>query len=144
MFNDPNHPELQQLAEHHDQGTSSQIPVEQAANAVQSFVQNADPQLVQQVSEQHFDNMSPAQLQQAATELIAKLQQVAGSSPEAAALAQVNPANATPEQVAKMHHFLLKEHPELTRDVLIGGAATLAVGAFAAFAAKRYLAHHGR
>jgi hypothetical protein len=30
------------------------------------------------------------------------------------------------------------------RDLLIGGAATLAVGALAAFAARRYLSHHGR
>lgn len=144
MFNDPNHPEIQQLAEHHDQGTQGQIPVEQAVNAAQSFAQHADPQLVQQVSQEHFDNMSPAQLQEVASQLVAKLQQVAGSSPEAAQLAQVNPASATPEQVAKMHHFLLKEHPDLVRDVLIGSAATLAIGAFAAFAAKRYLAHHGR
>jgi hypothetical protein len=144
MFGDPNHPELQQLAEHHDAGTHDQIPAEQAAAAVQSFHDQADPALVQQVTDQHYENMSPAQLQQAAQQLLARLQAVAGTSPEAAQLAQINPAAATPQQVAHMHRFLLTEHPELMRDILIGSAATLAVGALAAFAARRYLAHHGR
>ena len=43
-----------------------------------------------------------------------------------------------------MHRFVLKEHPELMKEILIGGAATIAVGALAAFAARRFLAHHGR
>lgn len=144
MFQDPTHPDVQTLAEHADAGTHAAIPAEQAAAAVQDFHQNADPQLVQQVTDQHYESMPQAQLQQAAAQMQSKLQQVAGSSPEAAQLAQINPASATPQQVARMHRFLLSNHPELMRDVLIGGAATLAVGALAAFAAKRYLAQHGR
>lgn len=141
MFQDPNHPDLQTLAQHHDQGTHEQIPADQAATVVSDFHQNADPALVQQVTDQHYENMSQTQLQSAAQQLQSKLQTVASSSPEAAQLAQINPATATPQQVAQMHRFILKEHPELTRDLLIGGAATLAVGALAAFAAKRYLSH---
>lgn len=144
MFDDPNHPAVQTLAAHHDAGTHGQIPADQAAAAVESFHQNADPALVQQVTDQHYDQMAPDQLQQAAEQFKEKIAGVAGSSPEAAQLAAVDPATATPQQVAAMHRFVLKEHPELMKEILIGGAATIAVGALAAFAARRFLAHHGR
>ncbi|MGH2514921.1 MAG: hypothetical protein ACRDHP_04630 [Ktedonobacterales bacterium] len=143
MFQDPSHPDLQQLAQHHDAGTADTLPVAQAAAAVQAFHEQADPQVVQQVTDEHYANMPQQQLQQAAAQMQAQIQTVASSSPEAAQLAQINPATATPQQVSAMHRFLQTKHPELMRDVLIGGGA-VAVGALAAFAAKRYLAHHGR
>ena len=143
MFQDPNHPDLQQLASHHDAGTATTIPVQQAAVAVEDFHQNADPAMVQQVTNEHYENMSPAQLKDAAQQFKDKIETVAGSSNEAAQLAAIDPASATPQQVAQMHGFLLKNHPELMRDVLIAGGA-IAVGALAAFAARRYLAHHGK
>jgi hypothetical protein len=142
MFQDPNHPDLQQLADHHDAGTHDQIPTQQAVAVVDAFHEQADPQIVQQVTDAHYESMSQAQLQDAAQSLKDKLQSVAGSSPEAAQLAAIDPASATPEQVAAMHRFILKEHPELMRALLIGGG--IAVTALAAFAARRYLAHHGR
>lgn len=143
VFQDPSHPDVQQLAQHHDAGTATTIPSAQAAAAVQAFHEQADPQMVQQVTDEHYENMPPPQLQQAAAEMQAKIQTVASTSPEAAQLAQINPATATPQQVSAMHRFLQTKHPELMRDVLIGGGA-IAVGALAAFAAKKYLAHHGR
>ncbi|HEX6122796.1 MAG TPA: hypothetical protein VFY89_06535 [Ktedonobacterales bacterium] len=143
MFQDPNHPELQTLAEHHDAGTHDSIPTEQAAAAVQSFHENADPQIQQQVTDQHYEQMAPAQLQAAAQQLHEKIQAVATSSPEAAQLAQIDPNSATPAQVSAMHRFLSTKHPELMRDVLIAGGA-IAVTALAAFAARHYLRSHGR
>jgi len=144
MFNDPNHPDVQRLAQHHDEGTHDQIPAQVAAAAVAAFHEQADPQIVQQVTAQHYENMAPAQLQQAAQQLKEKLTSVAGASPTAAQMAtSIDPATATPQQVAAMHHFILKEHPEVMRGLLIGGGA-IAVGALAAFAARRYLASHGR
>jgi hypothetical protein len=144
VFQDPNHPAVQTLAQRHDEGTHDQIAADHAADALAAFHQQADPQVVQQVTDQHYEGMAQPQLQQAAQQMQAKLESVAGSSPEAAQLAQINPATATPQQVASMHRFLATQHPELMRDLLIGGAATLAVGALAAFAARRYLSHHGR
>lgn len=144
MFQDPNHPDLQQLAQHHDAGTHGQIPADQAATVISTFHEQADPQLVQQVTSQHYESMSPEQLKSAAQQFKDKLQSVAGSSPEAAQLAAIDSATATPQQVAAMHHFVLREHPELMRNILIAGGATLAVGALAAFAARSYLKHHGR
>src|SRR5262249_17752077 len=120
------------------------IPADQAATVISSFHEQADPQLVQQVTSQHYENMSPDQLQSAAQQFKDKLQSVASSSPEAAQLAAIDPSTATPQQVAAMHHFVLREHPELMRNILIAGGATLAVGALAAFAARSYLKHHGR
>lgn len=143
MFQDPNHPDLQQLANHHDAGTHDAIPADQAAAAVQDFHQQADPQLMREVTDQHYDQMPPAQLQAAAQEMKNKLATVADSSAEAARLAQIDPATATPLQVAEMHRFMVKNHPDLMRDVLIAGGA-IAVGALAAFAARRYLRSHGR
>ena len=143
MFNDPTHPDIAALAAHHDAGTHDQIPAEQAAAAVQSFHENADPALVQQVSEQHYETMAPAQLQQAAAQMQDKIRSAGDASPEAAQLAQIDPSSATPQQVSAMHRFLSTNHPELARDALIAGGA-IAVGALAAFAARRYLSHHGR
>ena len=143
MFQDPSHPDLAQLASQHDAGTATTIPVQQAAVAVQDFHQNADPALVQQVTTEHYETMTPAQLKDAAQELKDKLQTVSGSSPEAAQLAAIDPNTATPQQVSRMHGFLQTNHPELMRDVLIAGGA-IAVGALAAFAARRYLTHHGK
>lgn len=142
MFQDPNSPDLAKLAEHHDAGTHDQIPAEHAAAAVDAFQQNADPAVVQQVTDAHYENMAPDQLKNAAQSFQSKLQSVAGTSPEAAQLAAIDPNTATPQQVAAMHKFVLKEHPELMRNLLIGGG--IAVGALAAFAARQYLTHHGR
>ncbi len=142
MFEDPSHPAIQTLADHHDASTQDQISTEHAAEAVESFHQHADPALVQQVTDAHYESMSSGQLAEAAQSFKDKLQSVANTSPEAAQLAQIDPATATPQQVAAMHRFALNEHPELMRGVLIGGG--LAVGALAAFAARRYLQHHGR
>ena len=113
------------------------------AVALEHLHHNTDPSFVQQVTSENYENMSPSQLKDAAQQFKDKLQTVSGSSPEASQLASIDPTNATPQQVAQMHGFLLKNHPELMRDVLIAGGA-IAVGALAAFAAKRYLAHHGR
>lgn len=142
MFQDPNHPDVQTLAEHHDAGTHDQIPAEHAAAAVEAFNQQADPQMVKDVTEQHYASMSQDQLTTAARQFKEKLQGVADTSPEAAQLAQVDPATATPQQVAAMHHFSLKEHPQLARDVMIGGGV-VAVGALAALAARHYLKSRG-
>ncbi|MBF6590034.1 MAG: hypothetical protein IVW57_05810 [Ktedonobacterales bacterium] len=143
MFQDPNHPDVQQLAAHHDAGTHATIPPEQAADAVQAFHQQADPQMVQQVTDEHYEQMTAAQLQATAQQFHDKIATVATSSPEAAQLARIDPASATPQQVSAMHRFLSTQHPELMRDVLLAGGA-IAVGALAAFAARRYLRSHGR
>ena len=144
MFQDPSHPAIQQLADHHDAGTHDQITTDQAAAAVQAFHEQADPAMVKQVTDQHYEQMSPDQLQAAAQQFKQQLQGAAASNPQAAQLATIDPATATPQQVAEMHRFVLKEHPELVRNVLIAGGATIAVGALAAFAARSYLRSHGK
>lgn len=138
MFQDPNHPDLQQLAQHHDQGTHDQIPADQAATALESFQQNADPAMVKEVMEQHYANMTPEQLQQAAAEIQQRLAAAAPDSEHAA----MDPATATPEQVAAAHHNIIKDHPTAARDVAIGGAV-VGVGALAALAARHYLKSRG-
>lgn len=140
MFNDPTHPAVQTLAEHHDAGTHDQIPADQAADALAAFHQNADPTLVQQVTDQHYQQMAPEDLQKAAAGFQQTLQQA--GTPEAQQLAQVDPTQASPEHVSAMHRFAVKEHPELARDVLVGGAV-VGVGALAAFAARSYIKSHG-
>jgi len=143
MFQDPNHPAVQTLAEHHDAGTHDQIPADQAAAAVQAFHEQADPQMMDAVTNEHYDTMSPDQLRSAAQQFHDNLQSIASSSPEAAQLAQIDPNTATAAQVAAMHRFTLKNHPELMRNILIGAGATVAVGALAALAARHYLRTHG-
>lgn len=146
MFQDPNHPDVQTLAQHSDQGTHDQISGAQAADAIQAFHQNADPQLVQQVTSEHYESLSPDQLRATADGFHKKLLTVAGSSPEAMQLAQIDPNTATPQQVSAMHHYIMQHHPELMRDLAIGGAVVggVALGALAAYAASRYVKSHGK
>jgi hypothetical protein len=131
VFQDPNHPDLQQLAEHHDAGTHDQIPADQAAAALAAFQQNADPALVQQLIAQHYANMTPEELQQAAAALQTKAATAAPDSEHAA----MDPTTATAEQVAAAHHSVF-------RDVAIGGAV-VGAGALAALAARHYLKSRG-
>jgi hypothetical protein len=138
VFQDPNHPDLQKLAQHHDEGTHDQIPADQAADALASFQQNADAEQVKQVMEQHYANMTPEQLQQAAQEI---QQRLAAANP-ASEHAAMDPASASSEQVAAAHHSLLKDHPNAARDVAIGGAV-VGAGALAALAARHYLKSRG-
>ncbi|HET8905920.1 MAG TPA: hypothetical protein VFN11_03025 [Ktedonobacterales bacterium] len=138
MFQDPNHPDLQTLADHHDAGTHDQIPADQAAAALAAFQQNADPALVQQLVAQHYANMTPEQLQAAAQSLQQKAAAAAPDSEHAA----MDPATATAEQVAAAHHTVFSEHPHVARDVAIGGAV-VGAGALAALAARHYLRSRG-
>lgn len=138
MFQDPNHPDLQTLADHHDAGTHDQIPADQAAAALAAFQQNADPALVQQLIAQHYANMTPEQLQAAAQSLQQKAAAAAPDSEHAA----MDPATATAEQVAAAHHSVFSEHPHVARDVAIGGAV-VGAGALAALAARHYLRSRG-
>ena len=138
MFQDPNHPDVQQLAEHHDAGTHDQIPADQAAAALAAFQQNADPALVQQLIAQHYANMTPEELQQAAAALQTKAATAAPDSEHAA----MDPTTATAEQVAAEHHSVFSEHPNVARDVAIGGAV-VGAGALAALAARHYLKSRG-
>lgn len=138
MFQDPNHPDLQTLADHHDAGTHDQIPADQAAAALTAFQQNADPALVQQLIAQHYANMTPEQLQAAAQSLQQKAAAAAPDSEHAA----MDPATATAEQVAAAHHSVFSEHPHVARDVAIGGAV-VGAGALAALAARHYMRSRG-
>jgi hypothetical protein len=138
VFQDPNHPDLQQLAQHHDEGTHDQISADQAATALASFQQHADPALVQQLIAQHYANMTPEQLQQAAAALQAKAASAAPDSEHAA----MDPTTATAEQVAAAHHSVFTDHPHVARDVAIGGAV-VGAGALAALAARHYLRSRG-
>ncbi|GEM_PF-983486 len=146
MFQDPEHSDVQTLASHHDAGTADQISGQQAADALTAFHQNADPALVKQVTDEHYENLPPDKLQAIAAGFHKQLLTVAGSSPEAMRLAQIDPATATPMQVSEMHHYIMKHHPELMRDLAIGGAVAggVALGALAAFAASRYMKSHGK
>jgi len=146
MFQDPNHPDVQTLAQHSEQGTHDQISGAQTADALQAFHQNADPALVQQVTSEHYENLSAADLRSTAAGFQKKLMTVAGSSPEAMRLAQIDPNTATPQQVSEMHQYIMKHHPEMMRDLAIGGAVVggVALGALAAYAASRYVKSHGK
>ena len=137
MFQDPNHPDLQQLAQHHDEGTHDQIPADQAAAALAAFQQNADPALVQQLIAQHYANMTPEQLQAAAA-LQAKAAVAAPDSEHAA----MDPATATAEDVAAAHHSIFTDHPPVAKDVAIG-CAVVGAGALEALAARHYLKSRG-
>jgi len=144
MFQDPNHPDVQTLAQHAEQGTHDQISGSQAADAITAFHQNADPALVQQVTSEHYESLAPDKLRATAEGFHKQLLTVAGSSPEAMRLAQIDPNTATPQQVSEMHHYIMKHHPELMRDLAIGGAVAggVALGALAAFAATKYVQSH--
>src|SRR5271165_7634649 len=103
-----------------------QMSAADTAKLVQDLHDQASPDQLKPILQEHYASMSPEDLKNA---IAAMQQQLAQQSkPETQAIvATVDPSTATPEQAADLHAHAAEHHPEVVRDVLIAGAGTAAV-----------------
>lgn len=85
-----------------------------------------------------YSQLDQGQLSTIAREFIQHFQ--GKNDPQAQQLAQVDPNQATPQQVAQMHDYAAKQQPAILREVMDHPVIT---GALAAFAAHELKKHFG-
>jgi hypothetical protein len=61
------------------------------------------------------------------------------SDPKSQELAKVNPATATPQQVAEMHEHAAQAHPGILGDVMKHPIVTAALAGFAAYEVDKHV-----
>ena len=138
----------QQYANAWDQGTYQQIPHDQAYQNYNQFVQNAPPQMVDQVHQQYYQQMPPQERGNFLQNLVGGLMQ-RGVSPQQIGIQNTDPYAMTPDEAARMTTYAQQQHPDLLQQILgPGGAlsspwAKMAVAGLAAVAAKQILGGGG-
>jgi len=115
-FDQNNQQQYQQYAQASDSGDYSGIDHEQAYGHVQQFMQNAPPEMQQQVYQQHFAQMPYEQRQQFAQQLPPQYQQ------------QMDPND--PQAMAQGFHQMGQEQPGMLGQLLggLGGGGSAGGG----------------
>jgi hypothetical protein len=145
FFMNPNDQRMyQQYANAWDQGTYHQIPHEQAYQQYGQFVQNAPPQMVEQVHQQYYEQMPPQQRGSIVQGILNGLAQ-RGIQPQQVGIQNTNPNNMSPQDAARLTGYAQQQAPDVLHQVFgPGGAlsspiAKVAVAGLAALAAKQIL-----
>ncbi len=134
----------QQYANAWDQGTYHQIPYQDAYQNYNQFVQNAPPQMVEQVHQQYYEQMAPDQRGGLMRGLMGGLAQ-RGVYPNQMGIQNTDPYSMSPYEAARATSYAQQQHPDLPHQIMgPGGAlgstgAKLAVAGVAALAAKQLL-----
>ncbi len=138
----------QQYANHWDQGTYSQIPDQQAYQNYGQFVQNAPPQMVEQVHQQYYEQMPQQQRGNLMQGLLGSLTGQ-GFNPQQAGIQNTDPYNMSPQDAARLTSYAQQQNPDILHQVMGPGGplgstgAKLAVAGIAALAAKHFLGGGG-
>ena len=146
---DPNNQQMyQQYSNAWDQGTYSQIPEQEARQNYQQFVQNAPPQMVQQVHEQYYEQMPLQQRGGLMQGLLGALTQQ-GYNPQQAGLSNYDPYSMSPRDAGRLTSYAQQQNPGILHQILGPGGplgstgAKVAVAGIAALAAKQILGGGG-
>ncbi|QBD74501.1 hypothetical protein EPA93_00215 [Ktedonosporobacter rubrisoli] len=147
-YNPNNAPMYQNYAQAWDQGTYHQIPEEEARQHYQSFVQNAPPQMVQDVHQQYYEQMPPQQRGGLLQGIMNALTQ-RGYDPRQAGIQETDPYRMSPQDAARLTGYAQQQQPDILHQILGPGGplgstgAKLAVAGIAALAAKQFLGGGG-
>lgn len=147
-YNPNNQQMYQQYANAWDQGTYHQIPQQEAWQNYNQFVQNAPPQMVQQVHQQYYEQMPQQQRAGIVGGLLNGLMQ-RGVNPQQIGIQNTDPNTMSPYDAARVTGYAQQQQPDLLHQILgPGGAlgstgAKLAVAGIAALAAKQLLGGGG-
>ncbi|HZR38814.1 MAG TPA: hypothetical protein VFB12_01770 [Ktedonobacteraceae bacterium] len=146
---DPNNQQMyQQYANAWDQGSYHQIPEQEAWQNYRQFVQNAPPQMVEQVHQQYYEQMPPQQRGGLMSSLLNGLAQ-RGVSPQQMGIQNTDPYSMSPYDAARATSYAQQQQPDLLHQILGPGGplgstgAKLAVAGVAALAAKQLLGGGG-
>ncbi len=133
-FDQNNQQVYQQYAQAHDSGDYSGIDPNQAMGHAQQFMQNAPPEMQQQVFEQHFNQMPQEQREQFAQQMM---------PPEYGA----NPND--PRQMAQGFQQMGQQQPGMLQQLmggaggLVGGAGGGGLGSLVGLMAKQVMGNRG-
>ena len=148
-YNQNNAQMYQQYANAWDQGNYQQIPEQEARQNYQQFVQNAPPQLMQNVHEQYYQQMPPQQRGGLLQGMMNMMSQ-RGVDPRQAGIQNTDPYAMSPQEAARLTSYAGQQQPDILHQVLGPGGplgstgAKLAVAGLAALAAKNILGGGGR
>ena len=143
-FDQNNQQMYQQYANAWDQGTYGQIPEQEARQNYSQFVQNAPPQVVEQVHQQYYEQMPPQQRGSLMQGLVGGLMQ-RGYNPQQAGIQNTDPYGMSPRDAGRLTGFTAQQQPDLLHQIMGPGGplgstgAKLAVAGIAALAAKQLL-----
>jgi|GEM_PF-2745567 len=132
-WNDPSHPQIQQLA----QSQGNEVSAAAAQQAVQDLHDQVSPADLKPVLEQHYGDMDPAQLQATIAQLRDELAKKENPATQAV-VASIDPATATAQQAVELHAHAHEFHPDTVQKVLLVGAGSAAVGGLAILAARHF------
>jgi len=143
-FDQNNQQMYQQYANAWDQGTYGQIPEQEARQNYSQFVQNAPPQVVEQVHQQYYEQMPPQQRGSLMQGLVGGLMQ-RGYNPQQAGIQNTDPYGMSTRDAARITGYTAQQQPDLLHQIMGPGGplgstgAKLAVAGIAALAAKQLL-----
>jgi len=143
--NDPNNRQMyQQYANAWDQGTYHQIPHAEAYQQYGQFMQNASPQMVEQVHQQYYEQVPPQQRGGIVQGILSGLMQ-RGIQPQQTGIQNTDPNSMSPRDAARLTGYAQQQAPDVLHQVFSpGGAlsspfAKAAVAGIVALAAKQIL-----
>ncbi len=146
---DPNNQQMyQNYANAWDQGTYNQLPEQEAHQNYRQFVQNAPPEMVQQVHEQYYEQMPPQQRGGLMQGLMGALTQQ-GYNPQQAGIQNADPYSMSPRDAGRLSAYAGQQNPDILHQIMGPGGplgstgAKLAVAGIAALAAKQILGGGG-
>jgi hypothetical protein len=115
-----------------DQGNYNQLPDHEVQQNYQQFVQNAPPEMVQQVHEQYYQR---GDLMQG---LLSGLMR-RGFNPQQAGMQNIDPYSMTPQDAARLTSYTQRQQPGMLQQVMSNPMAKMAVAGVVAYAAKQML-----
>jgi hypothetical protein len=148
-YNQNNAQMYQQYANAWDQGSYHQIPEQEARQNYQQFVQNAPPQLTQNVHEQYYQQM-PSRQRGSLLQGMMNMMSQRGVDPHQAGIQNTNPYTMSPQEAARLTSYAGQQQPDILHQILGPGGplgstgAKIAVAGLAALAAKNILGGGGR
>lgn len=148
-FNHNKRQMYEQYADSWDQGTYSQLPDQDVQDNYYQFMQNAPPQVVEQVHERYFEHMPREERGNLLQNLMGGLMQQ-GVDPRQVGIQNVDPYSMSPNEAARLVGYTRQQNPDLLQQIMGPGGPLGSIGAkiivagIVALAAKHLLGSHGQ
>jgi hypothetical protein len=143
-FDQNNQQMYQQYANAWEQGSYGQLPEQEVRQNYHQFVNNAPPQMVEQVHQQVYEQMPQQQRGGLMQSLLGALTQQ-GFNPQQAGISTTDPYNMTPQDAARLTSYAQQNSPNILHQLMGPGGllsspqAKMAAAGIVSLAAKQIL-----
>lgn len=143
-FDQNNQQMYQQYANAWEQGSYGQLPEQEVRQNYHQFVNNAPPQMVEQVHQQVYEQMPQQQRGGLMQSLLGALTQQ-GFNPQQAGISTTDPFNMSPSDAARLTSFAQQNSPNILHQLMGPGGllaspeAKMAAAGIVSLAAKQIL-----